>query len=269
MIRSDGWIKIGGVLMALLGLVLIVVVGDLFQFSPGADLGLSLGERGGEMAVNAGFGLLLIGIFALFLYSGSALPEEYTRAFLRTQGDSVGRLVQSLNLEGNGIYLPPRGRLTSDRVFVPLDRRPMEVPDLSDDMVLHTGSMGPSLGISLDPPGAGLVDEVESGCGVPFGSEPISGATEALERLSKGTGLFREITVRDRKDHLEVHIRHSVLGAVCEDIWRDHPDLHRKLGCPACSSVLCATTRIAKVPLRVMDVKREGGKVKYKMGKGG
>ncbi len=269
MIRSDGWIKIGGVMMALLGLTLIVVVGDLFRFSPGGDMGISLSERGGEMAVNAGFGLFLIGIFALFLYSGKGLPEEYTRAFLKTQGDSVGRLVSSLNLEGNGIYLPPRGRLTSDRVFVPLDRRLMEVPALSDDQVFHTGSVGPSLGVSLDPPGAGLVDEVENGCGTPFGSEPISGATEALERLSKGTGLFREITVRDRKDHLEIHIRHSTLGAICEDIWNDHPDLHRKVGCPACSSVLCATTRIAKVPLRVMDVRREGGEVIYKMRKGG
>ena len=113
-----------------------------------------------------------------------------------------------------------------------------------------------------------MVDEVEVGSGVPFGSESLSGATEALERLGKGTGLFREITVRDRKETIEVHIHHSILKDLCGDIWRDHPDLHRKLGCPGCSSVLCATTRIAKRPLRVVEVERDGSRVRYIMRKG-
>jgi len=261
--RPDLALRMGGVAVLLVGVLLIIIVGDLFSISP-----VEVPERARDLSANAGFGLLLIGLFAVFLYSSRAFPEEYTEAFLITEGQNMGRYLSSLNLEGNGIYMPARGRLTAERVFVPLEKKEMEVPPVADGTVFNSGALGPSLGVSLIPPGKGLVDVVDSNSSSNFADHSISEGTEAMEKLGKGTGMFGRISLRDRGGVLELRITHTRFRGLCDQLWEEYGDLHRQVGCPACSAVLCAAARLVKSDLRILDAKREEREVIYELRRG-
>ncbi len=263
MVRSETWIRIGGSVFFLMGLFLVFVAGDLLglmekDLTPGND----------ELIVRVGFGSLLIGLLTLFLFSSSSVPKEVSRGFLLSSGRNTARTIVSLNLEGNGAYVPPGGRLSEDRVYIPLEKKPHSLPLLNDEMVFSVGSTGPSMGVALIPPGKGLVDEVEKMTRTRFRDGSLSDATENLERLGKGTGLFNKIEVRDKGRYLEVNIVNSRFKDVCDRLWDEFPDLHARIGCPLCSSVLCATARMAKTPLLIKSVEREGGMVMYRVERG-
>jgi len=106
---------------------------------------------------------------------------------------------------------------------------------------------------------------VEERTGRPFSEDTPSSAQEALERLSKGTGLFKAIRVRDKEGPLEVTIDHSRMLGSCSLAWSEHPRLHERTGCVGCSAVLCAMARVHKRPLRIVSVKDGKGSVTYEL----
>ncbi|MBN1540163.1 MAG: hypothetical protein JW939_08470 [Candidatus Thermoplasmatota archaeon] len=260
----EAFIRIGGVFFAGGGLLMIFLSGEL-----GFDPGLAFPGRTAEFLLRAGFGVLILGLLVLFLFSIRVVPQELTDPFLLTQGRNMGRLVKGMNLEGKGVYIPAGGRLREDRVYIPAESNILPIPPLASEQVFNVGTTGPSMGLSIIPPGKALVDRIEIDTGEKFRDSSISDATEALEKLGKGTGLFGSIQVRVRGDSVKVEIENSRLGPVCNILWEDHPDLHEKVGCPGCSAVLTATSRIMKGPLRIQSVERTGKGVVYEMRRGG
>lgn len=262
MIRSMDWkevyLRFGGVVLAIFGMVMIILSGEMVS-----GFGLNISEKLAEFMLRAGFGTLLVGLLAIFLFSFKTVPLELSTSFLRTQGRNVGRLLDSLNLEGNGIYVPKGGRLTEDRVYIPLEKNPMPLPDLARETVFNVGTTGPSLGVSLLPLGLDLVDRVEKDSGMSFREDTLADGEEALERLGKGTGIYKGIKMRIKGDTVELGISHGRLKETCDAIWDEHPKMHSKIGCPGCSAVLCATARIMKSPLRIREVENTGISVNY------
>ncbi len=244
--------RIGGIFSSLLGILLISI---------------SLLMKTSEMVSRAGFAFLLMGLFAIFLFSFRSVPEELTLAFVRTSDANTGRFLDALNLDGKGTYMPPGGRLMDDRVYVPMEKVRFALPTISDQTVFNVGTTGPSIGISLVPPGKGLVDLVEERTGKRFSDDGPSSAQEALERLSKGTGLYKGITVRNKGDGLDVIIVHSRMKGACSKAWKEHPNLHERVGCVGCSAVLCALARVHRRPLRVIGAMESKEGVTYELGR--
>ncbi len=261
--HKEAVLRAGGALLAVGGVLMILISGEL-----GVGFGI---EMNGELAgflLRAGFGILLVGILILFLFSVRTVPQELTDPFLLVQGKNLARMIEGMNLEGKGVYIPKGGRLLDDRVYVPMEKKALPLPHLSSDQVFNVGTTSSSMGISIIPPGKDLVDKVEKDSGKELRNFPLHDATETLEILGKGTGLFKAITVRTKGDRVIVQISHSRLKHVCERLWEDHPDLHERVGCPACSAVLTGVARIAKSPCRIESVKRSSGVVEYELKRG-
>ncbi len=253
--------RIGGIVSSLLGFMLISI--SLGAFPSIIDLG----EKASEMVGRAGFAFLLMGLFAVFLFSFRSVPEDLALTFVRSSDTNTGRLLDALNLDGKGTYMPPGGRLLQDRVYIPLEKVRFPLPEISDQTVFNVGTTGPSMGISIVPPGRDLVDMVEGTTGKVFADDGPTSAQEALERLSKGTGLYKGISIRDRGDVIDVTIVHSRMKGACSKAWKDHPNLHERVGCVGCSAVLCALARVHKRPLRVLSTKEGKDGVVYELGR--
>lgn len=246
--------RFGGLPLVILGLVDIVLI---------LTGSISASREFQELLLRVGFGVLLIGLLLLFLFSVRSVPQDLSFSFMLTQGRNIGRLINALNLEGKGIYFPPVGRLNEDRVYIPLEKRDLPPPDISDVSVFDVGSTGPSMGISLLPPGKGFVDRIEQLTTQPFSKETPMNGTEALEKLSKGSGLMRSLELTDRGERLELEILHNRNDTICSTLWKEYPDLHSKVGCPLCSAALTASARITGAPLRVISVEHDRSRVKY------
>lgn len=256
--RSGVLVRVGGALLTAAGLAAIVISAELiqpFSWEPGGRLG--------EFMLRAGFGTLLIGLLILFLFSVRTVPHELSTSFQLTQGRNMGRMLDALNLEGNGYYIPPGGRTREDRVYVPMERRKLDLPDLPSEQVFNVGTTTRSMGVSMIPPGFDLVEKVEESAGRSFGEDLLADGEEALERLGKGTGLFKGINIRTGKETIQIDIKHSELKETCDRLWEEYPSLHLRTGCPGCSAVLCATARMAHAPLRIIDARRSAGSVQY------
>ncbi|MFW3145674.1 MAG: hypothetical protein ACMUIE_02550 [Thermoplasmatota archaeon] len=258
--RGGVLIRIGGALLTAAGIAAIVLSAELFQafsWDPGGRLG--------EFLLRAGFGSLLMGLLILFLFSVRTVPRELSESFQVTQGRNMGRILTALNLEGNGYYIPPGGRSMEDRVYVPMEKRKMGLPDLPGEQVFNVGTTTPSMGVSIIPPGLDLVESVEESAGRRFGEDLLADGGESLERLGKGTGLFGSIDLRTEKENIRLNIKHRDLKETCDRLWEEYPSLHLQVGCPGCSAVLCATARMAHTPLRIGDAKRAGSTVEYRL----
>lgn len=258
--------RAAGIVSSVLGIVLIafssgatgVLSGTFLSF-----LDIEAGERAAEMMGRAGFAFLLMGLFTLFMFSFRSVPEELALSFARTSDANTARLLTALNLEGKGTYMPPGGRLLEDRVYVPMEKLNLPLPKISDAAVFNVGTTSPSMGISLVPPGKDLVDLVEERTGRPFSEDRPSSSQEALERLTKGTGLYGKVSLRSKEDAIEVTIAHSRMKEACKAAWGKYPLLHERTGCVGCSAVLCALARVHGRPLRIVSVSEGKDGVTY------
>ncbi|MBN1390614.1 MAG: hypothetical protein JXA22_08235 [Candidatus Thermoplasmatota archaeon] len=246
--------------IALFGLILILISGEIVPQTQ-----LDLPDRSSEFLLRAGFGVMLIGILSLFLYSYSSLPKELVDPLMMDQERNIARMVASLELKGNGVYIPAQGRLREERVYIPAEERPLPLPSLIAEQVLIVGTTGASMGISLIPPGSGLVDRIEKETGKRFNEENLVDLPEILERLSKGSGLTGSINASVKGDRIFLELVHSRFREVCEESWKNDPGMHAKIGCSGCSSVLSATARVSRSPLRIISVERKDRKVRYEL----
>jgi hypothetical protein len=260
MMRSLLWIRSGGIVLLSIGLLFIILSGEIIDTQ-----GIGFVGRASDVVLRAGFAIMLIGLFALFLYSEGAFPLGLGLSFTRTQNENMERLLSSMNLKGKGIYMPPGGRLGSDRVFVPVDDRPFPLPAPSDQVMINTGDLGPALGMFLVPPGKAAVDDVEAMTGSAFSREDPEDAQEALERLTRGTGAIGSIAVRMEEGAITLKIRHKLMEGPCSESFARSPRLHEGIGCCACSMVLTAMARIEGAPLSILSVSREGKMVTYRL----
>jgi len=114
--RKEVLMRIGGIVLALSGLILIMISGKLVST---IDVGLA--DKAAEFILRAGFGVMLLGLLTLFLFSFRTVPKELVDPLLIGQDRNIGRLLDSLELKGKGIYIPAGGRLvvalSSNRSF--------------------------------------------------------------------------------------------------------------------------------------------------------
>jgi hypothetical protein len=258
--KKEALMRFGGIIFAIGGLALIILSEEFGSL----DLNIADGKAA-EFMLRSGFGTLLIGLLALFLFSVKTVPKELMDPLIQTEGQNLARIFEGLELKGNGIYIPPGGRLTEDRVYVPAELKPLPLPKLASEQVLVVGTTGPSMGASIIPPGKGMIDRIELDSGKKFKDENLMDLSEALERLTKGTGLIRSITARSKDDDINLEITHSRFAEVCNKAWKEDPSLHLKVGCPGCSSVLCAVSRISHSPIRIVNSEKIGKKVHYEL----
>jgi hypothetical protein len=260
MTRSVLWVRAGGIVMLVIGASMVLASGGISD-----PLRLSLPDRSADVLLRAGFGTMLVGMFALFLFSEAGIPKGMALSMAGIQDQNNIRMLDSFNLKGRGVYMPPGGRLRSDRVFVPVEDRDLPLPSPSDGHVVNTGDLGPALGMFFVPPGKGAVDEVEALTGKRFGDDDPMDAQEAMLRITKGTGAIGGVLVRRQSGGIMLVIKHGPMKDLCSGSFDASDRLHGAIGCTGCSIPLTALARIEGAPLEIRSVSRSGGSVVYEL----
>jgi len=213
-----------------------------------------------------------LGVFAMVLVTTRVVPRELDHAIQRGQIENHYNILKSLNVSGNGIYVPVRsakGRIKDVRVFVPLKKKgKLKIPTLNDQEVFKTGVNDTEIGVSFVPPGKSLLEAFESDLGILF----VDVAPEELEQYLRShittSGLLKDINIKVESDSIRVILTQGEHLELCEVAQERYGGVCNTLGCPICSSVLCAvclsTGNNVVIESETWDAK--SGKVTYQLG---
>jgi hypothetical protein len=168
-------------------------------------------------------------------------------------------LINSLGLNGNGIYIPVSENLSKERIFIPVyEEESYELPVIDDETVFITGTSGSSLGFVFIPPGLGLMELYEREMNIKFNDVNVEELAQHLQIMNHGLNLVKDLSIKKINDsRINLIITKAIDYYVCENNVNDMDNLCIKTGCPICSSILCAITRSidSKVKIEQVDIK--------------
>jgi len=199
-----------------------------------------------ELFLMLALGSFFLGIFAIVLITQKVVPGDLSEAMMAGAMGSNHRLIHGLSLAGNGTYVPvfKGGKAKDVLVFIPLKPKPRErIPEADD--VFQTGTGDTAMGMTLSPPGLALMRKMEEDLNISFSqigpleleqylrseaftASLVKGVNLKVDMGRKGPGRARLIV--SPREHIEL----------CRRADREYKGLCRTLGCPICSSMLCA-----------------------------
>jgi hypothetical protein len=217
-----------------------------------------------ELFLTLALGSFFLGVFAIVLVTQKVVPRELDQAIQQGQMENHHNLMESLNVNGNGIYVPVRtskGRIKDVRVFIPLKKKGrIKIPPLDDDEVFKTGVNDTEIGISFVPPGKSLLERFEVELGVLFIDVDPGELEQYLRSHITTAGLVRDINIKVENDRARVIITQGEHQQLCETAHDRYKGLCQTVGCPVCSSILCALCLSTGMRVKIDSEKWNGKK---------
>ena len=197
-----------------------------------------------ELFLTLALGSFFLGVFAIVLVTQKVVSRELDQAIQQGQMENHHNMLESLNVTGSGIYVPvrsPKGRIKDVRVFIPLKKKGrVKIPPLDDAEVFKTGINDTEIGISFVPPGKNLLEQFELDLGVLFVDVAPGELEQYLRSHITTAGLVKDINIKVEEDRARVIITQGEHLQLCETAHESYQGLCTTVGCPICSSILCA-----------------------------
>ena len=156
------------------------------------------------------------------------------------------------------------GKPADVRVFIPLKEMPSErVPEADD--VFHTGSGDTAMGISLAPPGLALMRKLEEELDISFSNTGVQELEQYLRSEALTASLVKDVNLKvdlpkKGRGNGRLIVRPREHLELCQRSDGEMRGLCRTLGCPICSSLLCALCLSSGRKVRVLSAKWNGKK---------
>ncbi len=223
--------------------VLFIVVGVLF-------IGLSIYL---SLQIFAFIGLSLTFWGALFLLitpvryvEGSLLQSTVLPSY-----STVDRIVKDFNLRGEAYYIPPYprdvylpehlGGLKEMVVFISAESGDNPKPSI-EGMAEGKFSIANPKGVFVNPPGPGLLGQLEQRRKVDFTKMPISEICEVLPSFLLGDlSLAKEMTLSAKENEVTLRVGDSIYKGMYGG--ESKPKSLNLLGCPIVSAIACAIAK--------------------------
>jgi hypothetical protein len=162
----------------------------------------------------------------------------------KTLGDSflttylnLNDFLESLNVKGKGIYLPPRPNEKNNFVFIPYDDRGL----LSQLSVLEGIRDRRKLikeGILLRSTGSSLINSIEREFGIDFSQLELNSLKETLSRLFiNELAITNNFYLETLENKVYCIFHGSIFLNLCTKVYREIPEFCTKLGCPLNSAI--------------------------------
>jgi hypothetical protein len=220
-----------------------------------------------------GLGLTFWGALLLFIkpvrYVKSSLLHSTTLSMLTT----LNQIITELNLKGKAIYLPPRRleEIRGGKAFIPSEKenRTPLAEELTNERILHKNPNG----ILLTPPGVALANLFEDTLGTSFTKVELNYLQNNIQKLFieelelaedieievASTKTKKNLTdpiylIKNKKDKIYMKVTNPIYLNLCKDI-RKLTNICNTTGCPFCSSIACAITRITGKPVIIEKTK--------------
>ena len=228
-----------------------------------------------------GFGAVFIGAFTFLVITEKTTPKKLNDAQMISNMELIHSITNSLNLKGNGVYIPSGNKLSKERVFLTTqDKENYDVPTFDDDMVFVTvqtnenltqdGKPISSLNAVIIPPGLELLETYEKELGIQVKNIDINELKQYLQIMIFGLDLIKDLSIEvEGENFIRVKIKHSTYKDICNKVTENMGKLYKQTGCPICSSILCAATRALGKKVRIHQVDIEDSEITYLLRIGG
>lgn len=207
------------------------------------------------------FGLssLLIGFLILYLPEsqesrGDNLATNLTLPLLL----NIENLLEELELDERGIYLPASGLGISPKVFVPLAQTPATIrPSLGSDssrkVFVTVGDGTEDRGILLDPPGASILISIEQMQKQDFAATQLKDAPMLLDAGLRNLGLAELSKFEQRNSTMVLEVKLRRLGELEKKLRNVAPKVVAQLGTPISSTVAAAVSKASGKYIRLKN----------------
>ena len=204
-----------------------------------------------SIAAIIGLALAFWGAILLYITPSRHVPLEIVAPVAASTLMNIEKLLTKLNLNGKGIYLPPKylKDFESSLVFVP-QRTTQQAPKLEE---IHEDKLysDNSNAAYLTPPGLGLSKLFEKHLGTSFTKTDLNFIREKLSRLLvEGLEIAENAEVNVQGNTVIIELTNHIFNELCEKT-RELPKTHEQLGCPLSSAFACALAKATGKPVTI------------------
>ena len=198
--------------------------------------GLVLLLNPSSLYIKIGFSSILIGVFLIFIITEKTIPQKLSNAQIKGNIEAIKNITNELNLSGNAVFIPKNNILNTERVFIPLEKSNLRLPEIDDDFVFSTGIDGKSMGISIPPSGQELLYEVEKD--IDFTKTEDEKIEEKLQSFV-GMDIVKSVSFKKLKDGWNLELEKPIFCTKDQDLCNKYP-------CPACSAIISAIAKASE-----------------------
>jgi len=196
-----------------------------------------------------GLGLTLWGALLLLIKQTKYVKNKLLDSTALSSLTSIGQLIEALNYEGKGLYLPPQ-YLTAFKggtIFIPY-KKEVIIPPIEEVAQERVFLRNPK-GVCLTPPGLSLANLYEDELGTDFATVNLEYLQTSLPKLFvKGLEIAEDLEMSINNNRIHVKILDSTYKDFCKEA-KKLSNICDSIGCPLCSSIACALARATGKPV--------------------
>ena len=190
--------------------------------------------------------LAIVGFAMVFWSSALLYVIPSSKHSFLPSARNIEKTLINYNLNGKGIYLPPKKKTDSVTLFIPAS-------DLTDESgSINTGKHKKD-GVYLSPPGQALCRIFEQQIGASFTKMNLEQFKTMFPKLLTDHFAFAQsVNIQTDKETITVEITENRLRQVCQTI-NDYPRTHRQVGCLLTSATACALVKVTGEPITIQN----------------
>jgi len=196
-----------------------------------------------------GLGLTLWGALLLLIKQTKYVKNKLLDSTAMSSLTTIDQVIEALNYKGKGLYLPPRylKAFKGGTIFIPY-KKDLVIPPIEEVAQEKVFLRNPK-GVCLTPPGLSLANLYEDELGTDFATVNLEYLQSNLPKLFvKGLEIAEDLEMNINKNAIHVKIVNSTYKGFCKEA-RKLSNVCSSIGCPLCSSIACALTRVTGKPI--------------------
>jgi len=214
------------------------------------------------LAISAFF----LGAFSVTLMAEKSINPLPAEAEMISQARMASQMIVGLNLNGNATYIPAKGALTSERIFIPATKTRVRIPNaITDDLVLSPGKDGSTPGAILTPSGVDLLLACEKESKRDFSGIGLEALEADMQTLRYGYGLMKDFHIKESGEGISLRVEYSALRQACRTVRKEFPDTCRQFSCFGCAGILAGIARATGQAIQVKDVDNSQDRVLFRL----
>lgn len=215
---------------------------------------------GDEMLSGMGLASFLIGGLLIYLHSQPVLSPAIVEASVLSSLANLDRVLRDLAPDTKAVYLEIRDRLDPVMVFLPFDddHRSRSMIRSDDRFIFVEGNGGP--GLLLEAPGSSLLKLMEKESGFNFYDSSREDFIDSLRSgLVESLEVVDDLKVSIDYDGVSFKILDGPLRSLTRSLPESAPTASSLIGCPICSTTICATVKALKCSMLLEEAIHQPG----------
>jgi hypothetical protein len=206
----------------------LIAIGAVSAFKGALD--------GDQSVINAGIGGVFLGIIVLTFSTSEYIKTDAFKAMVLPYFQLSKRVINSLELKSNAVYIPAYDNMPEGGVFIPLhDNFDLDLAKLDEASFFITDvGREKEMGLFLVPLGKDLMKMYESYSEMDFTNAGLH-AVESAAAVLKSLGLAASVVVEERGAEIRVLVG-GVKTEICSQTCV-------QAACPICSSIILSIAK--------------------------